>query len=332
MSDEQSFLNAIESEPDVRLTRLIYADWLEEHGDLRHELIRIEEEMRTLPIYSDAYWQHKSRRKELRQACDQEWLERMRYGTDYEPVFGDVPDGWKERWRLIREFVERWYGIPVNDVGCEHEITATVEKAAGVSIANSIREWVIFTVDLNYISRQRFKLDFRYRVENQKTNIPFLILHYSTDNHSIGVHKTDLSETDPCVIEYTIQSNCQFQLDLYSPKVSTFALKAVLIDFVADTKKHWRLEYEPPLEFVQALREWSDSYSHFGEYQLFEKTNALAYLYYEPDYQGQPWMLFWYVIRDNGEPQPQLLDIIKSHLPGKIQDYQYPAFDEDIPF
>ena len=47
------FLNAIDANPLDRTVRLIYADWLDEHGDAdRAELIRVEEEMRALPVFA----------------------------------------------------------------------------------------------------------------------------------------------------------------------------------------------------------------------------------------------------------------------------------------
>ena len=45
--------------------------------------------MRTVPAWSDRYWELKPRRNALRQGCDPAWLERLRYGTDYEPTFAD---------------------------------------------------------------------------------------------------------------------------------------------------------------------------------------------------------------------------------------------------
>jgi uncharacterized protein (TIGR02996 family) len=40
MEDEQSFLQAIRERPDDTALRLVFADWLEEQGDPRGELIR----------------------------------------------------------------------------------------------------------------------------------------------------------------------------------------------------------------------------------------------------------------------------------------------------
>src|SRR4051812_28237780 len=100
MSEDTPFLEAINASPDDHAIRLVYADWLEERGDPRAELIRIEEEMREIAVYSNRYWQLKPRRNELRRQLDAGWQQVMRYGTEYTPVFRHGwPDGWKERWR-----------------------------------------------------------------------------------------------------------------------------------------------------------------------------------------------------------------------------------------
>src|SRR5262245_19322229 len=106
MSPETPFIEAIRANPNDVAARLVYADWLEERGDPRGEFIRIEEEMRPLPVFSDRFWELKPRRNELRQESTDNWLESMRYGTDCQPVFRHVPNGWREWWRLIREYTE----------------------------------------------------------------------------------------------------------------------------------------------------------------------------------------------------------------------------------
>ena len=66
MHAADDFLRAIEAEPGDRTRRLVFADWLDERADPRGELIRVEEEMRTLPAFSDRFWELKPRRNELR--------------------------------------------------------------------------------------------------------------------------------------------------------------------------------------------------------------------------------------------------------------------------
>src|SRR5262245_41684171 len=119
MNEEAGLLAAIGADPKDRAVRLVYADWLDERSDPRGELVRVEEEMRRLPVFSDRFWLLKARRNELRSQAPDDWLEAMGYdGTACPPTFAHgVPDGWRERWRLIREFVERWHRIPLGDVG-----------------------------------------------------------------------------------------------------------------------------------------------------------------------------------------------------------------------
>jgi sulfatase modifying factor 1 len=47
---EQDFLDAILSDPKDPTPRLVYADWLDEQGDPRGELIRIQEELRQIAV------------------------------------------------------------------------------------------------------------------------------------------------------------------------------------------------------------------------------------------------------------------------------------------
>jgi uncharacterized protein (TIGR02996 family) len=41
MRDDQAFLQAMQDNPDDASVRLVFADWLEERGDPRGELIRL---------------------------------------------------------------------------------------------------------------------------------------------------------------------------------------------------------------------------------------------------------------------------------------------------
>jgi uncharacterized protein (TIGR02996 family) len=149
MHTSDDFLRAIEAEPGDRTRRLVFADWLDERADPRGELIRVEEEMRTLPVFADRFWELKPRRNELRESAGPEWCGRMRYGTECEPVFRHgVPDGWRERWRLIREFAERWHRIPMPDVGGRQKDIAEAEARLGRKLPPSVREWIAFLYDV----------------------------------------------------------------------------------------------------------------------------------------------------------------------------------------
>jgi uncharacterized protein (TIGR02996 family) len=47
---ESAFLAAIRDNPDDDVTRLVYADWLDEHDDIRGEIVRLEVQLADLPL------------------------------------------------------------------------------------------------------------------------------------------------------------------------------------------------------------------------------------------------------------------------------------------
>lgn len=78
--DEQSFLSAICEQPDDDTVRLVYADWLEEHGRAeRAAFIRAEVELSNTPPGIDEDERRRAvlfaRRKELLKTHAAEWLE-----------------------------------------------------------------------------------------------------------------------------------------------------------------------------------------------------------------------------------------------------------------
>jgi uncharacterized protein (TIGR02996 family) len=64
MNDEAGFLNAIRDNPDDDTARLVYADWLEERGDIRGEYLRLEYQLSQIPL----------RLAQLREQIDPAWL------------------------------------------------------------------------------------------------------------------------------------------------------------------------------------------------------------------------------------------------------------------
>jgi uncharacterized protein (TIGR02996 family) len=151
MTHEDSFLQAISAAPGDDTLRLVYSDWLEEHGcQDRAELIRVCQAMRQVPVFSDRYWQLKARRNELRPGCPGDWLAATGCdGSHYDPLYRDgIPPDWKGRWRLIREFTERWHGIPMGDVGGRRDEIRAERRRLGRRLPPSVREYIAYAHDV----------------------------------------------------------------------------------------------------------------------------------------------------------------------------------------
>jgi uncharacterized protein (TIGR02996 family) len=200
---DDEFLRAIEQQPTERTARLVYADWLDERDDPRGALIRIEEEMRQVPVFADRFWELKPRRNELRAVAGAEWCGRMRHGTECEPVFRHgIPDGWRERWRLIREFTERWHRIPLGDVGGRQQEIAEAEARLGRTLPPSVREWVAFAYDVRRDSRYHDVLRDVYDMGVISGQPAVSLLAQAEGDFYWGIRFTDFTLPDPPVLDY----------------------------------------------------------------------------------------------------------------------------------
>jgi uncharacterized protein (TIGR02996 family) len=74
MSEEQSFLQHLATDPLDDTTRLVYADWLEERGDVRGEYLRLELELAQLDESDARLAELEERGRRLREGIDPEWL------------------------------------------------------------------------------------------------------------------------------------------------------------------------------------------------------------------------------------------------------------------
>jgi uncharacterized protein (TIGR02996 family) len=199
------FLKAIAAQPADRTLRLVFADWLDEHNYPNGALVRIEEEMRQLPVYSDRFWELKPRRNELRTQAGTKWCEEMYYGTQCEPVFcHGIPDGWRERWRLIREFTERWHRIPIPDVGGRQAEIADVEAQLGRKLPPSVCEWIALAHDAQQASTQKGNTFWNPYVNegsyySNLSNRDHAIILRTDDEFYWGIRYIDSHITDPPV-------------------------------------------------------------------------------------------------------------------------------------
>src|SRR5262249_32635855 len=74
MSSDTEFLRAILDAPEDACARLVYADWLEERGDLRGEYLRLDTAFVKMPRRAKEHRRIHDRLIELRKTLDREWV------------------------------------------------------------------------------------------------------------------------------------------------------------------------------------------------------------------------------------------------------------------
>ena len=73
--EEQPFLDEIRANPHDDAARLVYADWLEERGDVRAEYLRLECEPCPSPHYRGRGYHVALRMRKLMGSIDRQWLD-----------------------------------------------------------------------------------------------------------------------------------------------------------------------------------------------------------------------------------------------------------------
>ncbi|MBX9626606.1 MAG: TIGR02996 domain-containing protein [Gemmataceae bacterium] len=283
MTTEDALLAAVDAAPGDPTPRLVYADWLDDRGDPRAELVRVEEEMALLPVFGDRFWELKPRRNELRAAAPAGWLARMGYGTVCRPVFRHGwPDGWRERWRLIREFTERWHGLPMPDVGGRQVEVAEVEQRLGRTLPPSTREFVAFAHDAR---RNDNYFDF-FRDSYQMEDVPghpavSLVLQGEGDYHWAARHE-DLVLADPPVFGY----HSDYKNDDYSAFVpdNRNPVTDTLTEYVFEYARgytHGRgggfgVTATEPDRLIPRLAAALPCRARFGSHEVFEADDVLV--------------------------------------------------------
>jgi hypothetical protein len=182
--------------------RLIYADWLEEQDDARCELIRIEDELRTVPPTADRFWQAKQRRNWLRRRANPDWLAAMRYAYPAPVFVHGWPDDVLSRWRLIREYVERWHGLILPDGDGQRAAVLGIEARLG-TLSPAVREWIAFAFDVMHAQRidphnesnERRVLNEFYRMEHVPWQ-DWISLFSNSTMHWV-VRREDMQQADP---------------------------------------------------------------------------------------------------------------------------------------
>jgi uncharacterized protein (TIGR02996 family) len=132
---EDDLIAAIIADPEDHAARAVYADWLEERGDRRAELIRIEGEMWRRPIDLVRFRALLPRRDELRHGCDPQWIVLMA-----RPSFGEI----RRRVETLAELSGKTYELrPPLAI----EQVEALEARIGCSLPDQYRRFVTELAD-----------------------------------------------------------------------------------------------------------------------------------------------------------------------------------------
>ena len=74
MDEDFDFIQDIQAEPNDELRRLIYADWLEDRGDIRGAFLRLEAQLARMSVKDEGFADAKDRLEELRTQICPEWV------------------------------------------------------------------------------------------------------------------------------------------------------------------------------------------------------------------------------------------------------------------
>jgi uncharacterized protein (TIGR02996 family) len=284
MKSERDFLAAIAAAPNDRTVRLVYADWLEERGDARGKMVRAEEEMRTLAPYSDRYWSLKPIRDRGRLGCDRKWLDKMGYraDTDYQPILGDIPDGWRERWRLLRAWVERWHKIPVGDIGSQRTRIADVEKTVGYSLPPSVQEWIAFVYDV--LDAKAYERVFRDAIsfEEVEGQSAFSLMIQGEADYHWTVRKEHLRTEDPPVDGYALDYETEESRFIHdrpiAKRVTTWAFQFLIayLDISGAGGFGGNLDAPSTARVIEEMKASFPVFAEFDDVRVFEAPNVVA--------------------------------------------------------
>lgn len=270
MSTDSHFLAAIAAALLDALPKLVYANWLDERGDPRGELLRLDQALPTTPPGDDHFWQLHARRRDLTDGVEFDWLTAVRVGNDCTPVLAHGwPDDVKGRWRTVRAAAERLLGTPIGDVGRNADAVRRAEEELGQPLPESLREWVSFVVDACdwRLVADAFLRDFESLLFWMNGRELILLSGEGRDGR-LAVPVENLGDDDPSVFEYEEggdDDSWELNDDARGyPAVSEFALFHLLNEchgtggrlevWVPDTdelRAQLNATFPPPVEFAQ---------------------------------------------------------------------------------
>ncbi len=219
--------------------------------------------MRALDPTCDQYWKLKLERTVLREAIDVLWLDSHRFGTRKErwaPL--PWPDDTRARWRVVREFIEAYCGVPLGDVvevsyagPLLTRVAPTEDERA--AIGDSVRQWIAILDELQ-------DNDSWFRVFRDSVSLGsvrgvdryFSLMVQGEGDYHWAIRHVDMFEPDPPVFAFDLNYELdRFVPDRSPPSYGSYGSYASLTDFArAMLDGHLRAPLGTPLHRLSAVK------------------------------------------------------------------------------
>jgi hypothetical protein len=197
---------------------------------------------------------------------------------NYEPVFLSIPDDCRSRWKLLRQFIRRWYGLELSEAGGWPRPVQAEEETLGIDLPPSFREWMALASEL--IEKGRFDI-FRdsYEVMDLKALAAVSLLLQSEGDYYWAVQKENLAIEDPPVDGYWLDYR------LSPERFAWFARDAQHItSFVMGHLAYClhgagggcHVEISGGNDLLAEMKRSFDTHSTFDHLSIFEKPNIIA--------------------------------------------------------
>jgi len=228
----------------------------------------------------------KPRRNELRTAAPADWLAVTGYdGSWYDPVFRDgVPDGLRDRWRAIREFVERWNDLPMPDVGGRPDEIRATESRLGQVLPPSVREWVAFAHDIRQTKGHHVVLRDVYQMSALPGHPAISLLLQAEGDYHWAVREADLGHPDPPVHgyhwDYENDDETRFVPSETNPTASTVTefVLGYVSSYLRETGGSFGADISDPEGLTRDLVAAFPVRTRYGVTDVYEGDGVLAFL------------------------------------------------------
>jgi uncharacterized protein (TIGR02996 family) len=138
MSDDAAFLAAIANAPDDDTLRLVYADWLEEHGKAGSKFLRAEHELTVVPLGQAEWHAAFARYQAAGKTLSEAWCRAAgRHQAGYWLAVAA-----RSAWKRLETWCQRHCPglVSVLNPGATAEEIDTIERAIGQTLPADVRE------------------------------------------------------------------------------------------------------------------------------------------------------------------------------------------------